>query len=171
MTRQGRRAFFPVFLVVAALMAGCEALPPAVEPQPEPLPAPPAPPVAEPPAPPTAPAPQPSAKPENIAVAGLMETARADAAAGRLSTAAAALERALRIEPRNPRLWQELARVRLQQRQFVQAESVAARSNSWAGSDNALRAENWRLIAEAREGRGDSTGARAARESADKLSK
>jgi hypothetical protein len=44
-----------------------------------------------------------------------------------------------------------LARVRLKQGQYAQAKSVAARSNSWAGSDNALRAENWRLIAEARE--------------------
>jgi predicted Zn-dependent protease len=104
-------------------------------------------------------------------VAGLMETARADAAAGKLSTAAASLERALRIEPRNPRLWQELARVRLQQRQFVQAESVAARSNSFAGSDNALRAENWRLIAQSREARGDEEGARVARESAEKSSR
>jgi cytochrome c-type biogenesis protein CcmH/NrfG len=100
-----------------------------------------------------------------------METARADAAVGKLSTAAAAIERALRIEPRNPRLWQELARVRLQQRQFVQAESTAARSNSFAGSDPALRAENWRLIAQAREARGDADGARAALESADKLSR
>ena len=115
--------------------------------------------------------PQPSAPPirENVAVAGLMQTARADAAAGRFPNAAASLERALRIEPRNPRLWQELARVRLKQGQFAQAESTAARSNSWAGKDNALRAENWRLIAEAREARGDSAGAQAARESADKL--
>jgi Tfp pilus assembly protein PilF len=118
-------------------------------------------------------APPPVAKPasENIAVAGLMDTARADMAANRLGSAAASIERALRIEPRNPRLWQELARVRLQQRQFAQAESVAARSNSWAGADNTLRADNWRLIAEAREGRGDTAGARAARESADKLSR
>src|SRR5438105_15198087 len=93
-----------------------------------------------------------------------MDSARADAAAGRLTNAAASLERALRIEPRNPRLWQELARVRLKQGQYAQAESVAARSNSWAGSDNALRAENWRLIAEAREARGDADGARPARE-------
>ena len=156
-----------LLLLAVALIAGC-ATPPAEEPvsppTPETQPEPPPPPVV-------APAPAPAPRSENIAVAGLMETARADAAAGRLSTAAAALERALRIEPRNPRLWQELARVRLQQRQFAQAESVAARSSSWAGSDNALRAENWRLIAEAREGRGDSAGARAARESADKLSK
>jgi predicted Zn-dependent protease len=121
--------------------------------------------------PPPAEAPPPVARSENVAVAGLMESARADAAAGRLSTAAASIERALRIEPRNPRLWQELARVRLQQEQFGQAESVAARSNSFAGSDNALRAENWRLIAQSREARGDADGARAARDSAEKLSR
>jgi hypothetical protein len=168
MKKQGRTPFFPGLLLLAVLIAGCETLPPVTEPKPEPAP-PPA--VSETPAPPTPPAPAPIPKSENIAVAGLMETARADAAAGKLSTAAAAIERALRIEPRNPRLWQELARIRLQQRQFVQAESVAARSNSWAGNDNALRAENWRLIAEAREARGDTDGARAARESAEKLSR
>lgn len=117
------------------------------------------------------PEPPPIARSENVAVAGLMESARADAAAGKLSTAAASIERALRIEPRNPRLWQELARVRLQQGQFVQVENVAARSNSFAGSDNALRAENWRLIAQAREARGDADGARAARDSAEKLAR
>lgn len=93
-----------------------------------------------------------------------MDSARADAAAGKLVTAAASLERALRIEPRNPRLWQELARVRLKQGQFAQAESVAARSNSWASDDKALRAENWRLIAQSREARGNAEGARQALE-------
>ena len=104
-------------------------------------------------------------------MAGLVETARADAAAGKLSNAAAGIERALRIEPRNPRLWHELARVRLQQGQFTQAESMAARSNSFAGSDNAVRAENWRLIAQAREARGDADGAREAREAVEKFSR
>ena len=107
-------------------------------------------------------APPPLSARESMAVAGLLETARADANAGRLAEAAAGLERALRIEPRNPRLWQELARVRLKQGQFAQAESVAARSNSWAGDDRGLRAENWRLIAQSREARGDREGAKAA---------
>jgi predicted Zn-dependent protease len=101
-------------------------------------------------------------------VASLVHVARADAASGRLANAAASLERALRIEPRNPRLWQELARVRLMQGEFVQAESIAARSNSWAGNDERLRAENWRLIAQAREARGDTEGARAALELAER---
>jgi Tfp pilus assembly protein PilF len=125
------------------------------------------------PSPAPAPAPEPAAKPappsENVAVAGLMQNARNDVAAGRLSNAAATIERALRIEPRNPRLWRELALVRLKQGEYVQAESVAARSNSWAGNDNTLRAENWRLIAQAREARGDADGARAALETASKI--
>jgi len=119
-------------------------------------------------APEPAPLPEPAARTENLAIAGLMDGARADAAAGRLANAAASLERALRIEPRNPRLWQELARVRLKQGDYAQAESTAARSNSWAGSDNALRAENWRLIAQAREARGNAEGARSALEAAER---
>jgi len=119
-------------------LAGC-----AAAPSPAPVEQPPAP-VEAPPAPP-APGPR-----ENVAIAGLVESARADAAAGRLATAAASLERALRIEPKNPRLWQELARVRLQQGDLAQAQSLAARSNSFAGGDSALRAENQRIIEQAR---------------------
>src|SRR5262245_14013981 len=123
--------------VFALLLSGCATQPPA--------------PVGEAGAPPSAPAR--AAKQETIAVAGLMDSARADVAAGRLANAAASLERALRIEPRNPRLWQELARVRLKQGQFAQAESMAMRSNTWAGSDAALRTENERIIEQARAGR------------------
>jgi cytochrome c-type biogenesis protein CcmH/NrfG len=132
-----------ILLFLAALLAGC-----ATPPEPEPAPVPPS---------------------ENVAVAGLMRGASADAAAGRLGKAADSIERALRIEPRNPRLWQELARVRLTQHEYAQAENLAARSNSWAGADNALRAENWRLIARAREARGNAEGARTALESAERL--
>ena len=106
---------------------------------------------------------------ENVAIAGLVETARSDAAAGRLSNAAASLERALRIEPRNPRLWQELARVRLRQGDYTQAENLAQRSNTWGGADNRLRAENWALIAQSRQARGDAEGARKAQDLADQI--
>src|SRR5215470_10054882 len=107
--------------------------------------------------------------PESPAVASLIDNARLDSQAGRYVSASASLERALRIEPRNPRLWQELARVRLSQLDYAQAESCAQRSSSWAESDNALRYENWQLIAKAREGRGDSAGAKAALDSAERL--
>jgi len=142
-----------LLLFLMILMAGCATAP-------EPVPVSESKPVA---------VPAPAPRPENIAVAGLMDSARADAAAGRLINAAASLERALRIEPRNPRLWHELARVRLKQGQYAQAESVAARSNSWASDDKELRAENWRLIAEARRARGDTEGAQAALETAEQV--
>jgi predicted Zn-dependent protease len=77
--------------------------------------------------------------------------------------AAAVLERALRIEPRNPLIWQRLARLRLQQDMPRQAESLAAKSNSLAAGDSFLLADNWRLIASAREQQGDRAGAEAAR--------
>lgn len=159
-----------LFAAVFVLLAGCASAP-APESTPEtapesPLPPPQAAPAPEAPAAPAAKAPG----TESVAVAGLMERARVDTAAGKVAQAAAALERALRIEPRNPRLWQALARVRLKQGEYGQAESTAARSNSWAGDDNALRAENWRLIAQAREARGDSAGAQAASDTADRIS-
>lgn len=90
-------------------------------------------------------------------------SARADASAGRLENAAATMERAIRLEPRNARLWQELARLRLKQKEFVQAENVALRSNALTRGDSALRTENWHIIAQAREARGDAEGARSAR--------
>ncbi len=127
--------------LLALVLAACAA------PQPAPVESAPPPTVAAPPV--EQPAPSSSVK-ESVAIAGLMDSARTDAAGGRLAEAAATLERALRIEPRNPRLWQELARVRLQQGDFAQAESTAQRSNSWAGSDSALRAENARIIEQAR---------------------
>lgn len=132
------------FLV--ALVTGCATTPePSQPPGPAPAPAPEA---QQLPAPPPERVPPPRA--ETTAVAGLMDSARADTAAGRLPNAAATLERALRIEPRNARLWHELAQVRLRQRDYPQAESLAARSNTLAGSDTELRAANQRLIDEAR---------------------
>lgn len=98
----------------------------------------------------------------NQAVIALLDKARRDARAGQLPTATASLERALRIEPRNPVLWQELALLKLQQSDYRQAENFAARSNSWAGSNRALMAKNWHIISEARALRGDNQGAQAA---------
>jgi predicted Zn-dependent protease len=99
---------------------------------------------------------------DNPAVLGLLEQARAEAAENKLQSATGTVERALRIEPRNPWLWQELARLHLALGDHAQAESLAARSNTWAGNDRTLRAANWRLISEARAVRGDAAGAQAA---------
>jgi tetratricopeptide (TPR) repeat protein len=81
--------------------------------------------------------------------------------------AGASLERALRIEPQNPELWQELARVRLQQGQYREAENLAAKANILSGADMNLRAENWQIIGQARTRLGDHQGAQAAIEKAE----
>lgn len=99
---------------------------------------------------------------DNHAVTVLADAARADAAGGKIDAAVASLERALRIEPRNPALWHELAKLRLQQGQYLQAEGLAAKSNGWAGGNKALRAGNWRIIGQARLKRGDYPGAQSA---------
>lgn len=95
----------------------------------------------------------------NNAVIALLDTAKQDTAAGRLDAASANLERALRIEPRNAGLWHQLALIRLQQGQGAIAAGLATKSNSFAGSNSRLRAENWRVIGQARAQQGDHNGA------------
>jgi cytochrome c-type biogenesis protein CcmH/NrfG len=106
---------------------------------------------------------------DNSAVISLVDAARGDVAGGKFDAASSSLERALRIEPQNPALWQELAKLRLQQGQYQQAEGLAARSNGWAGSNKPLRAENWRIIGQARLKRGDYPGAQNAFDKAAEL--
>jgi tetratricopeptide (TPR) repeat protein len=83
--------------------------------------------------------------------------------------AASLLERALRIEPRNARIWYRLARVRMAQGQYRQAASLAAKSNSLASHDAPMQASNWRLIAEARDKLGQRDMAREAMQKARQL--
>ena len=106
---------------------------------------------------------------ENSAVLALISSARNDSAAGKPDSASATLERALRIEPRNPVLWHELARLRLQQGVPDQAASLAAKSNAWAGKNRGLQAANWRIISQARSQRGDFSGAQQALDMATRL--
>lgn len=105
----------------------------------------------------------------NRAVIALVDRARQEAGAGRRESAAASLERALRIEPRNAWLWHELARLRLIQGQYAQAVSLAQKSNSLAVRERNLQALNWHLIADARIAQGNPTAAAQARQTAEEL--
>jgi tetratricopeptide (TPR) repeat protein len=98
------------------------------------------------------------------AVINLLGQAREDLAGGRTEQAVASLETALRIEKRNPFVWQELARAHLARFQLEDAEIVAQRSNSFARGNPYIEIENWRVIEQARSGRGDRAGAEAARD-------
>jgi len=104
------------------------------------------------------------------AVQGLLAEAMGAARDGDLRQALALLERAQRIEPRNPLVWNRLALVRLQEGDLAQAESLALRSNSYAAGQPDLQVRNWRIIADARRGRGDDAGARQAEGEARSLS-
>lgn len=107
--------------------------------------------------------PPPAPEPEgNQAVVALLDDAATYVGEGELDKAAAALERALRIEPRNASIWHDLGQIRLHQRKFNQAESMASKSNSLASSDRGLKAKNWHLIAVARRAGGNTEGADAA---------
>ncbi|MGD2084201.1 MAG: hypothetical protein PVF91_14665, partial [Chromatiales bacterium] len=68
----------------------------------------------------------------------------------------------LRIEPRNAHLWNRLAHLRMAQDRLGEAADLAAKSNAMAGPDEALKRDNWELIAAARRAAGDTAGARAA---------
>src|ERR1041385_9274214 len=74
------------------------------------------------------PAPAPSTDSSTKAVSSLVESARADASAGRLDSAAASMERAIRLAPRNARLWQGVARGGPKQGGFAPAGDGALRA-------------------------------------------
>jgi tetratricopeptide (TPR) repeat protein len=104
------------------------------------------------------------------AVVALLDTAEQQANSGDLESAAASLERAIRIEPRNPVLWYHLATVRLAQGDAQAAEQLAAKSTSLAPGNNLQQARNWQLIARARHAQNDSRGAAEAEQRARELS-
>lgn len=100
------------------------------------------------------------------AAAKLAAQAEQHRRAGDYPAAAAALERSLRIAPRDPYLLNRLARVRLEQGQAALAASLAARANDLAGNRDDLKRDNWRIIAESRRQTGDEAGARDAEQRA-----
>ncbi|WP_051361823.1 tetratricopeptide repeat protein [Solimonas soli] len=163
-----------IIVSLAAVLAACQTTqgthqiyPPAGGPRGEPLPSTPPPAAApEPVAPPAAPAPKPlpdyPKSAEQIsggAVTALMKQARAALNAGQPDRAAGALERALRIEPRNYFVWSALGQAYLGQKNYLQAESVAQKSNALARGNIYVDIENWKTIAAARQARGDNDGA------------
>ncbi len=155
-----------LLLLWPLLLAGCITAPPRA---PQPAPPPPAPSAPSAPLPSAQPLPRPLPPPGKVvrpgappsaapsvdagvsppqpaATGSLVALADAQTAAGDYPSAAAHLERALRIRPQDPVLWQKLAWLRLQNGEFDQAASLAARSNSLAGNNATLRAQNQRIV-------------------------
>ncbi len=108
----------------------------------------------------TPPAPQePIEQKSSPAVVALLDNADQYSASGKNEQAIASIERAIRIEPKNPLLWHKLGRIRLEQGNWDQAIAMAKKSNVLATGNTSLQAQNWLIIANARNAKGDKPGA------------
>lgn len=96
---------------------------------------------------------------ENPAVTELLADASQAEADGRFDQAAMLLERALRIQPRNPEVLQSMAEVQLQVYDYEQALSFATRSYDLGPRVGEICSRNWRTIGVSREHLGDHQGA------------
>ena len=93
----------------------------------------------------------------NSASTTLIETASRQYENGQLDQAAATLERALHIQPNNPATLHYLGVLRLQQGEYQQAETLAARSNMRVGRNVELRNRNFQLIQAAQQAKASNT--------------
>lgn len=106
------------------------------------------------------------------AVLALLSKARQASTSGQLTTAESHLERALRIEPRNPTLWLYMAKLRLFGEKYLEAINLSKKAlalSSGAPSEvniKELRSDCWRVIAHSYQKLGDVEQAKLAEENA-----
>ncbi|HFC92176.1 MAG TPA: tetratricopeptide repeat protein [Leucothrix mucor] len=90
------------------------------------------------------------------AVQTLLVRAYADAKLGRTDAAISKLERGLRIEPQNPKLWNQLAELHYKKGHYQQAITMAKKAINYSASDQEMTDKNWRLISEVAKKSGNS---------------
>ena len=96
---------------------------------------------------------------QNPAVKQLTAQAKNAELAGNLDQAGGYIERALRIEPRDPQLLQHMAEIKLQKQDYQQALNFAVRSYDTGPRVGEICSRNWRTISVAKEHLEDATGA------------
>ena len=96
---------------------------------------------------------------QNPAVKELTAQAVVAERSGELHKASGYLERALRIEPRDPQLLQHMAEIELQKEDYKQALSFAEKSYDIGPRVGEICSRNWRTISVAREHLDDHKGA------------
>ena len=112
------------------------------------------------------------------AVLALLKKSRLASKKGSLSTAESHLERALRIEPRNPTLWLYMAKLRLYAAKSKEAinlakKALALSSSKGTGSranTRSLQSDCWQVIAHAYQKQGNMPQAQIAQEKSKTLS-
>jgi tetratricopeptide (TPR) repeat protein len=95
---------------------------------------------------------------QNPAVKELLADAGSAESEGDYGQAATLLERALRIQPRDPETLQSLAEVQLQMEDYEQALNFAMRSYEIGPRVGEICSRNWRTIGVSREHLGDHAG-------------
>ena len=103
---------------------------------------------------------------QNTAVIALLDSAKQDSAGGDLRAAQARLERAQRISPREPEIYYQLADVKRQLGQFMDAEQVALKGVDVTSGQSGMLRRLWALISQIRTEAGDLAGADDARQQA-----
>lgn len=103
---------------------------------------------------------------QNPAVKELLADASAAETAGEYSQAAVLLERALRIQPRDPEILQHMAEIQLRKQDYEQALNFAVRSYDIGPRVGEICDRNWRTISVAREHLGDLNGSELAEQRA-----
>jgi len=96
---------------------------------------------------------------QNPAVKELTSQALVAERAGELDQASGYLERALRIEPRDPQLLQHMAEIKLQKEDYQQALNFAVKSYEIGPRVGEICSRNWRTISVAKEHLNDTNGA------------
>ncbi len=104
------------------------------------------------------------AQPANTATLALLSESEQAMASGNLEQAISYAERAVRIEPSNPRLWLRLAELHLQHQNPDQAIEYANKTLSLDPADPGLTRDAWLVIADAMEQRGNQADADAIRQ-------
>ena len=100
----------------------------------------------------------------------LVSQAQSQRQKGDLPGATVSLERALRIEPNNPLLWIEMGRLRMDQRNYPQAENMGRKALSMSVGDDRTQAAAWQLVGDSLKARDKNPQAQAAHEKAKALS-
>ncbi len=101
----------------------------------------------------------------------LVDQAHAQSTGKNYGVAASSIERALRIEPGNPLLWIELAKVRQAEGNYSQAENLARKAISMSVQAPRAQAQAWQLVAETYRARGKNLEAQEAEAKAKSLTR
>lgn len=88
---------------------------------------------------------------QNPAVKQLVAQAKTAEGTGNLDQATGLIERALRIQPQDPQLLQQMAEIKLQEADYQQALNFAVRSYESGPRVGEICSRNWRTISVARE--------------------